>query len=226
MDLWLIYGAYAFLIVSLISSLIIVYDILVRGNRQKMRVMNVVWPVTTLYMGPIGLYVYWKIGRLKSKKIMNNEETHERAFYQKVFISDSHCGAGCTLGDIIGESVVFLLGIAVVGFTIFANYIFDYIFAFTLGILFQYLAVMPMHKDLSRKKGLVKALKADTLSLTSFEVGLFGWMAIMRFVLFNPPLHADEPLYWFMMQIGMSLGFITSYPVNWYLVKRGIKESM
>jgi hypothetical protein len=51
-------------------------------------------------------------------------------------------------------------------------------------------------------------------------------MALMRFVFFKPPLEAIDPLYWFMMQIGMSLGFITSYPVNWYLVKKGIKESM
>jgi hypothetical protein len=177
-------------------------------------------------MGPIGLYSYWKIGRIKSKKIMKKENTPERAFYQKVIISDSHCGAGCTLGDIIGESIVFALGISVVGLTIFANYTFDYIFAFTLGILFQFFAVMPMNKDLTPNQGLIKALKAYTLSLTSFEIGLFGWMALMRFVFFKPPLEAIDPLYWFMMQIGMSLGFITSYPVNWYLVKKGIKESM
>jgi hypothetical protein len=29
-----------------------------------------------------------------------------------------------------------------------------------------------------------------------------------------------------MMQIGMLAGFLTSYPVNWWLVRRGIKEKM
>jgi Domain of unknown function (DUF4396) len=29
-----------------------------------------------------------------------------------------------------------------------------------------------------------------------------------------------------MMQIGMLVGFATSYPMNWLLIKRGIKEAM
>jgi hypothetical protein len=35
-----------------------------------------------------------------------------------------------------------------------------------------------------------------------------------------------SPVYWFMMQIGMVIGFIASYPPNWYLVKWGIKPGM
>jgi hypothetical protein len=31
--------------------------------------------------------------------------------------------------------------------------------------------------------GLIAAAKADVISLTAFEIGLFGWMAIMAFVL-------------------------------------------
>jgi len=30
----------------------------------------------------------------------------------------------------------------------------------------------------------------------------------------------------FLMQIGMAAGFLTSYPVNWWLVRSGIKEKM
>ncbi|HWG05484.1 MAG TPA: DUF4396 domain-containing protein, partial [Beijerinckiaceae bacterium] len=29
-----------------------------------------------------------------------------------------------------------------------------------------------------------------------------------------------------MMQIAMVLGFATTYPVNWWLISRGIKEKM
>lgn len=68
--------------------------------------------------------------------------------------------------------------------------------------------------------------QADTLSLTAFEVGLFGWMALMQLVLFHPSLEPNEPAYWFMMQIGMLIGFATSYPMNWWLIRRGIKEAM
>lgn len=29
-----------------------------------------------------------------------------------------------------------------------------------------------------------------------------------------------------MMQIGMVLGYFTSYPVNWWLIRKGVKEAM
>jgi hypothetical protein len=32
--------------------------------------------------------------------------------------------------------------------------------------------------------------------------------------------------FWFMMQIAMIVGFMTSYPANWWLIKRGLKEKM
>ncbi len=48
----------------------------------------------------------------------------------------------------------------------------------------------------------------------------------MRLVLFSPPLQPNNPIYWFMMQVAMVIGFATSYPVNWWLLKAGIKEGM
>jgi H+/Cl- antiporter ClcA len=69
-------------------------------------------------------------------------------------------------------------------------------------------------------------MKADTLSLTGFEAGLFGWMAIEHFFIFHADVKRDQPTYWFMMQIGMCLGFLTAYPMNWWLVKNGFKEAM
>ena len=36
----------------------------------------------------------------------------------------------------------------------------------------------------------------------------------------------NSPAFWFTMQIAMLAGFITSYPVNWWLIKVGIKERM
>ena len=88
----------------------------------------------------------------------------------------------------------------------------------------QFWAIVPMRR-LSVRAGLWASLKADTISLTAFEIGLFGWMAISHFLLF-PLLVPNNPTYWFMMQVGMMLGFLTSYPVDWWLVKVGIKEAM
>lgn len=60
----------------------------------------------------------------------------------------------------------------------------------------------------------------------AFEVGMFAWMALAGLVLFAHPVPIDGPVFWFMLQIGMVLGFATTYPVNQWLVRLGIKHGM
>jgi Domain of unknown function (DUF4396) len=48
--------------------------------------------------------------------------------------------------------------------------------------------------------------------LTFFEVGLFGWMALMAYGFFPAPhLMPNSAAYSFLMQIGMIAGFVTSW---------------
>lgn len=48
-----------------------------------------------------------------------------------------------------------------------------------------------------------RALKADFLSLTSFQVGLYGWMAIYQIAIWNFHLEMTNVVYWWMMQVGI-----------------------
>ncbi|HEY9721480.1 MAG TPA: DUF4396 domain-containing protein, partial [Oscillatoriaceae cyanobacterium] len=144
--------------------------------------------------------------------------------WHAVFRSTTHCGAGCTLGDTLGETLFFLLGIVLFGSTLLSDYIADFTLAYLLGVGFQYFAIVPMC-GYPPLKGLWEAIKADTLSLAAFEVGMFAGMAAMHWLPL-PKLHPNEPVYWFFMQIAMLLGFATSFPMNWWLVKKGIKERM
>ena len=82
-------------------------------------------------------------------------------------------------------------------------------------------------RGLCLRKGLIEAARADIISLTAFEIGLFGWMALMSYVFFpGPHLHPDSPVYWLLMQIDMIIGFGTAYPANVWLIRHGIKEAM
>jgi hypothetical protein len=129
-------------------------------------------------------------------------------------------------GDIVAEFAVFRLGASAAGLTLGAEYIGDYVADVTLGIAFQYFAIAPM-RGLGLPKGLIEAVKADVASLTAFEVGLFGWKALMMFVFFPAPhLTPASPVYWFLMQSGMIAGFFTAWPVNTWLIRAGIKEAM
>jgi hypothetical protein len=150
-----------------------------------------------------------------------------RPWWVTMAIEVSHCGAGCTLGDVISEFAIFGLGLTIAGLTLGAEYAGDYIFALAFGIIFQFFAIAPM-RGLGLKDGLIAAAKADVISLTAFEIGLFGWMAIMAFVLFPAPHHLmpSSAAYWLLMQAGMIIGYLTSWPANVWLIKRGIKVPM
>jgi Domain of unknown function (DUF4396) len=151
----------------------------------------------------------------------------DRPWWVMMAIEVSHCGSGCTLGDVISEFAIFGLGLTIAGVTLGAEYVGDYILALAFGIVFQYFAIAPM-RGLGLKDGLIAAAKADFISLTAFEIGLFGWMAVMAFVLFPAPHHLipSSAAYWLLMQIGMIVGYLTSWPANVWLVKRGIKVPM
>lgn len=228
---WLRLLAMIYLGTAFAGVLFVLWDIFIARHRQPMKVMDIVWPVTILYFGVPGVLVYWRMARPLSRApaaegMASMPPASARPFYQKVFVSTTHCGCGCTLGDIIGEQIVHGFALTVFGLGLYASFIIDFALAYLLGEYFQYIAIRPMHRDWTLGKTISEAVKADTLSLAAFEVGLFGWMALMRFVLFDPPLHPNQSTFWFMMQVGMLVGFATSYPANWYLVRKGIKTMM
>ena len=148
-----------------------------------------------------------------------------KPFWQSVGLGATHCGAGCTLGDIVAESLIALTPVTLFGRRMFAAWVLDYLLAYGFGIAFQYFTIKPM-RQLSPLKGLIAAVKADTLSLTSWQVGMYGWMAIAAFGLFGRELDHGDPVFWFMMQLAMLAGLLTAYPANWWLLRRGIKEAM
>jgi hypothetical protein len=240
---WLHVLAVTSLIAGLICAVWISLDEL--RHPQHMWIMNLVWLITALYASVIGLIFYFAYGRLathrKAKAARQAEEMPPSKaltpFPVMVAKGALHCGSGCTLGDILAEWLAFFVPAVAIWFgyrtifseKMFAVWVLDYIFAFVLGIAVQYFTIAPM-RNLSLGQGLKAALQADTLSLTAWQVGMYGFMAIAQFYLFRHvlglKLEVPTPEFWFMMQIAMLAGFITSYPVNWWLIRSGIKEEM
>jgi len=218
------------LFVAAICCLIVALH--VAAHRQHMWIMNIVWPVTMLYAGPIGLWAYYRWGTLSTRQEMlaakqrgEKPPAKQKPFWQMVAFGATHCGSGCTLGDIAAETFLIFVPLTLFGKPIFAGWALDYVVALLLGVAFQYFTIKPM-RGLSVGAGLKAAIKADFLSLTAWQVGMYGWMAIVVFVIFGHELQKTTPVFWFEMQIAMLCGLLTSYPVNWWLLRRGIKEKM
>jgi hypothetical protein len=226
MSYWLEFVSGLSLVIAFVCSLMILADILA-GRRQPMWIMSVVWPITALYAGPFALWSYYKLGRPSAGQHQSGHHSSVRSkhFWQSVVLGTAHCGGGCTLGDILAEWFVFFVPLSLFGMTLLATWSMDFVLAFLLGIAFQYFSIKPM-RDISVADGLRTAIKADALSLAAWQVGMYGWMAIAIFVIFGHEIAKTDPVFWFMMQIAMMAGFATSYPVNWWLIRKGIKEAM
>lgn len=176
-----------------------------------MGIMNVAWPVTALFGSVLILWSYFTYGRLatheRAHAAMERGETmpHKTRtpFPAMVGKGDLHCGSGCALGDLVAETLVFLVP--------------------AVATWFGWQRPCPL-------PGLWAAVKADTASLTAWQVGMYGFMAFAQFYLFRrvlgTTLEVNSVEFWFMMQIVMIAGFATSYPVNWWLLKAGLKEKM
>lgn len=195
-----------------------------------MRIMEAVYPITALYFGPVAVWFYQNTVKQNrpstSFSMQQKEKKIDEIRWQHVSEADLDCGAGCTLGHIIGEWLVIALGITILGKALFADYVFAFAFVWTLGILFQYFMIVPMRQNLSKLQSIVQATKADTASIVAFQIGLFAGMYVYQELIFEHPLSKTTASYWFLMQLSMVLGFFTAYPVNRLLIQRGIKEKM
>ncbi|MCB2055886.1 MAG: DUF4396 domain-containing protein [Geminicoccaceae bacterium] len=199
---------------------------------QKMWIMNVVWPLTALFGSVLWLVGYHLWGRAAA-----GGDAEDPPFAVMVAKGASHCGAGCTLGDIIAEWLAFAVPSVAVAFgwrslfdeKIFAVWVLDFVLAFAIGVAFQYFTIKPM-RELSVSAGIGQALKADIASISAWQIGMYGLMAIIQFAWFAASYGGvapvDSPEFWFAMQLAMLAGFCTSFPVNWMLIRIGVKEKM
>jgi hypothetical protein len=227
---WLQIAAWTWISICLFCSLVILAGVI--REPQKMAIMNIVWPVTALYMGPVALPMFYRAQPLsgtgpmsaKMKQAVARHKDDPPTLFQNS-VAVFHCGAGCTLGDIVAESLAGSLMLTFAG-AFGSKLILDFAFAYVFGIVFQYFTIVPM-RGLPFGKGILAAARADTISITLFQVGMYAWMALSYFVFFpRPHLNPGMAAFWFMMQIAMVVGFFTALPANAWLIKKGWKEKM
>lgn len=224
---WLVLLSYGSLALGFLSSAWII--IALKRKPAHMAIMNLVWPLCALFGHVLVLWFFFRHGR--------GDKGEQVSLPVSVAKGALHCGAGCSLGDIIAESSATLFPVLLSYFglgwlfseRIYAAWAYDFAWAFGLGIVFQYFSIVPM-RHLSFFEGLKAAVKADTLSLTSWQIGMYGMMGLAHFWIFpqffSTSINPTMPAFWFVMQIAMIAGFITAYPVNWWLITKGIKERM
>jgi hypothetical protein len=217
---------HALSVMALVAGMACAIGLAIHETRHpsKMWIMTIVWPIAALFAAPVALMTY-----------AAQDKKHAKLSAESIITVSFHCGAGCALGDILAEwlamerpAVLTWFGWhSLFGDRMFATWGLDFVFAFVLGIAFQYFAIGSMKKP---GAGLIAALKADALSLIAWQAGMYSFMALAQFAVLGPVwgihLRANTPVFWFAMQLAMRVGLLTALPVNAWLLKAGIKEPM
>ena len=201
-------------LLTLGSLLFVLYDQFT--NTPSMHVMTLAWGLLILYMGPIGLFLYFLSCRQPMK---GSHDAFINVHWKQAVGSLIHCVAG--------DATAIIFMAAILHYTDIPNgieVILEYSAAYLFGLfIFQALFMKSMFNDYWT--AVYKTIFAETVSMNMVMTGMFPIIvAIKHFY----PIASDpmKPYFWGMMSLATIVGFIVAYPINSWMVKRHIKHGM
>ncbi len=210
--------------ISLLLIVAFIYDIF-NANTVLNPPLKFVWPIIIFFFSIVGGLLYWfasrppDIGRYHGRmEKMERFTEFSRPRWRKVVASATHCVGGDGLG-IMTAMVIARLS----GFSFWAEFWFEYAVGYALGwFIFQTWA-MRLHGN-GWLKSLWKGGRAEFFSMITVMLGMG---LVMRLV--TPAVVGAQPLpdtfsFWSFGALGLMVGFIFTYPMNWWLVSIGWKH--
>jgi hypothetical protein len=195
----------AWALLSLSSVAVLQYDIRTK-NRGLPSMMRLVWTLTVLYSGPLGLAVYWYSGR---------SQIAGDTFLRRGMRSTSHCYSGCGVGEVLGVTTAAGLLALSTGWVITVTFTFAYLFGvtFTVGPLLQ--------EGVGFREALWDGIYSESGSIVAMEI-----VAIGTDIYLAGEATMADPVFWASLAVSLSLGFFAALPVNLGLLHLGVKEGM
>ena len=207
----------------------VLYDMFT-ANRDVGPALKVAWPIILLFFSVAGLAVYLvscrprHIGSIRKRKGDTEAERVHHEFvtgtWKKVVGSDIHCVGGDGLGIMSAMVITRILG-----FQFWPEFWTEYVVGFAFGwFVFQIPAMR--HMGHSWMAAAWKGGRAEFFSMTTVMVGMG---LVMRFVtpsIVGSPPNPGTAAFWGIGALGLMVGFIVTYPMNWWLVAIGWKHGM
>jgi hypothetical protein len=176
------------------------------------------WVLTTFYLGPVAAVFYI----LADKEPRPGEhEQFVAPMWKQALGSTLHCVAGDATGVIFAATVTGLIGLPM-----WFDMTAEYVLGFGFGLfIFQSLFM----KDImggSYLGALKSSFIPEWVSMNAMMAGMFP---VMTMFMMGRDMRAMDPrelLYWGVMSFAIGVGFLTAYPVNWWLVSKGLKHGL
>lgn len=199
-----------------VSVIYVAYDAFT--NNPEMTVMKWGWVLVTLYLGPIGLFLY----------VMSCKEpapgTHEefvKPLWKQGLGSSIHCVAGDATGIVVAAVITASLGLPM-----WIDLIVEYIAGFAFGLLiFQSLFMKDMMGG-SYIKAVKHSLYPEWVSMNFMMAGMFPVMVLLMMGRDMRAMEPTELVFWGAMSVAVGAGLLTCYPANLWLVNKGLKHGM
>jgi len=201
-------------ILTALSVAFVVIDI---RNTPESKVLKWGFILLTLYTGPFGAFLYVFGCR---EPLPGLHERYVEATWRQVLGSTMHCVAGDGVGILFGAVIGGALSLALL-----QDIALEYILGFGFGwTIFQALFM----KD-SAGGTYSKALKNTFIpELVSMNCLMAAMVPISSIAKANVP-GSESPIsvsFWFIMSMALLAGFISAYPMNWWLVTNHLKHGM
>jgi Domain of unknown function (DUF4396) len=206
MLLWFILAALALLFVAI--------DI---RSTPESPVLKWGFVLLTAYTGVFGAFLYVLGCR---EPLPGLHERYTAARWRQTLGSTMHCVAGDGVGILAGAVISSFVGIAGL-----AEVIVEYVLGFAFGwTIFQALFMRDSAGG-SYRAALANTFIPEFLSMNFLMAGMVPTVMVLRRVVpaANDPL---TPNFWFVMSMGLLVGFIIAYPMNWWLVANHLKHGM
>jgi hypothetical protein len=172
--------------------------------------------VFTAYSGLFGALLYVLSCR---EPLPGTHEAYVAARWRQVVGSTMHCVAGDGLGILVAAAALAPLHLAPA-----IDLVVEYLVGFAFGwTIFQALFMRDMAGSYGRS--LRNTFLPEMLSMN----GVMAAMAAVSVPWKGAVPAATSPLnpeFWFVMSIALCAGFLVAYPINWWLVAKGMKHGM
>ena len=171
----------------------------------------------TAYTGPLGAFLYVFGCR---EPLPGLHERYVAARWRQVLGSTMHCVAGDGVGILVGAVTASLFHLAKVA---------DITLEYALGFGFGWSVFQSLFMRDTAGGSYMRALSSTFFpELLSMNCLMAGMVPVMTLGMKSAPASHDpsRPAFWFIMSMALLVGFITAYPMNWWLVSRHMKHGM
>ncbi len=210
------YVVYLWLAIALLSAGYVAYDQF-RHNPEA-PVMKWGFVLVTLYMGPIGLLLYVLADK---EPAPDTHEAFVAPLWKQGVGSTVHCVAGDATGIILAAAATALLGLPM-----WADLLVEYVAGFLFGLLIFQALFMRAIMGGTYAENVRRSFIPELVSMNAMMAGMAPVMIVLMMGRDMRAMWPGEPLFWFVMSLGITVGFALAYPVNVWLVTRQMKHGL